>query len=68
MFWRLQNALFKGSNTRIDLNKGFHQALDNFRWIAKDLMLRLTHLVKLIPLTPMAEGYKKVSRKGAGKV
>ena len=37
IFGRLQNALSKGSKTRIDLNKGVHQALDDFRWIAKDL-------------------------------
>ena len=40
IFGRLQNALSKGSKTRIDLNKGVHQALDDFRWIAKDLRSR----------------------------
>ena len=42
MFGRLQNAPSKGSKTQIDLTKGVHQALDNFRWIAKDLTSRPT--------------------------
>ena len=68
MFGRLQNALFKGSKTRIDLSKGVHQALDNFRWIAKDLTSRLTHLAKLSPLAPVAKGHRDASGKGTGGV
>jgi hypothetical protein len=64
MFGRLQNALFKGSKTRIDLSKGVHQALDNFRWIVKDLTSRPTHLAKLTPLAPVTEGHHDASGKG----
>ena len=68
MFGRLQNALSKGSKTRINLTKGVHQALDNFRWIAKDLTSRPTQLAELIPLAPVAEGHHDASGKGAGGV
>ena len=68
MFGCLQNALLKGSKIRIDLNKGVYQALDGFRWIAKDLTLRPTQLAKLIPLAPVAEGHHDASGKGAGEV
>ena len=37
MFGRLQNALKLDGTSRIALNKGVHQALEDFRWIAKDL-------------------------------
>ena len=53
MFGRLQNALSKGSKTRIDPTKGVHQALNNFKWIAKDLTSRPTRLAELIPLAPV---------------
>jgi hypothetical protein len=46
MFGRLQNAIQPQSTTRVNLGKGVHQALDDFRWIAKDLTTRPTrHLV-----------------------
>ena len=68
MFKCLQNALSKGSKTRIDLNKGVHQALDDFRWIAKDLTSRPTCLAKLIPLALVAESHHDMSGQGAGGV
>ena len=66
MFGRLQNAISVTSKTRVDLNKGVHQALDDFRWIAKDITERPTCLAELIPLTPAAEGHHDASGKGAG--
>ena len=68
MFGRLQDALSKGSKTRIDLSKGVHQALDDFRWLAKDLTSRPTRLAELIPLAPVAEGHHDASGSGAGGV
>ena len=68
MFGHLQNALSKGSKTRIDLTKGVHQALGDFRWIAKDLTSRPTRLAELIPLAPVADGHHDASGKGAGEV
>jgi hypothetical protein len=66
MFGRLQSAIQPKSKTRVDLGKGVHQALDDFRWIAKDLTSRPTRLAELIPLAPSAEGHHDASGKGAG--
>ena len=68
MFGRLQNALSKGSKTRINLSKGVQQALDDFRWLAKDLTSRPTRLAELIPLAPVAEVHHDASGKGSGGV
>ena len=68
MFGRLQNAISPKSKTRVDLNKGVHQALDDFRWIARDLTSRPTRIAELIPLSPSAEGHHDASGKGAGGV
>jgi hypothetical protein len=66
MFGRLRNGLSKGSKTRIVLRKGVHQVLENFRWIANDLISRPMRLAKLIPLAPVVEGHGDASGKGAG--
>jgi hypothetical protein len=66
MFVRLQNAISLNSKTHVDLSKGVHQALDDFRWIAKDLTSRPTRIAELIPLAPSAEGHHDASGKGAG--
>ena len=68
MFGCLQNTLSKGSKTRIDLSKGVHQTLDNFRWITKDLASRSIHLVKLTPFVLMAEWYHCAPGKCAERI
>ena len=68
MFGRLQNAISPKSKTRIDLNKGVHQALDDFRWIARDLTSHPTRIVEPIPLRSSAKGHHDASGKGAGGV
>jgi hypothetical protein len=67
MFGRLQNAISPKSKIQVDLSKGVHQALDNFRWIAKDLTSRPTRIAELILLAPSAEGHHDASGKGAGR-
>ena len=57
MFGRLQNALDKTSKTRVALDKGVHQALDDFRWLADDISGRPTRIAELVPLAPSAEGH-----------
>ena len=52
MFGCLQNVITPKIKTRVDLNKGFHQALDNFRWIAQDLKSCPTLIDEIIPLFP----------------
>ena len=66
MFGRLQNAIQPKSKTRVDLGKGVHQALDDYRWIAKDLTSCPTRLAELVPLVPSAEGHHDASGKGVG--
>jgi hypothetical protein len=68
MFGRLQNALCLDGTSRIALNKGVHQALDDFRWIAKDLTERPTRIQEIVPLLPGAEGDHDASGAGAGGV
>lgn len=68
MFGRLQNALSLQSRSRVTLNKGVHQALDDFRWLAQDLTARPTRIQELVPLPPIAEGDHDASGAGAGGV
>jgi hypothetical protein len=68
MFGRLQNALCLDGSSRIALNKGVHQALDDFRWIAKDLTERPTRIQEIVPLLPGAEGDHDASGAGAGGI
>lgn len=66
MFGRLQNALSLHSKSRVALNKGVHQALDDFRWLASDIESRPTRIAELVPLRPAAEGHHDASGAGAG--
>ena len=68
MFGCLQNAILNTSKSRVDLNKGVHQALDDFCWITKDLTTRLVYIDEIIPLDPFVEGHHNVSGLGAGGV
>lgn len=68
MFGRLQNALSLQQKSRVTLNKGVHQALDDFRWIAQDLTSRPTRIQEVVPLPPIAEGDHDASGTGAGGV
>ena len=65
MFGSLQNLITPKRNTRVDLSKGSHQALDNFRWITQDLASRPTSIADLILLSPSTEGHHNASVKGA---
>ena len=68
MFGRLQNALSLQQNSRVTLNKGVHQALDDFRWLAQDLTSRPTRIQEVVPLPPIAEGDHDASGAGAGGI
>ena len=68
MFGRLQNSIMPKSKTRVDLSKGVHEALDNFRCIAQYLVSCPTRIAEIIPLSPSAEGCHDASGKGAGGV
>lgn len=68
MFGRLQKALSLQQKSRVTLNKGVHQALDDFRWLAKDLTSRPTRIQEVVPLPPIAEGDHDASGDGAGGI
>lgn len=68
MFGRLQNALCLKDKARVALNRGVHQALDDFRWIANDLTSRPTRIQELVPLPPVAEGDHDASGTGTGGI
>ena len=65
MFGRLQNAISPSSKTRVDQIKGFHQSLDDFRWIAEDIATRPTRLAELILLALSVKSHHDASGKGA---
>ena len=69
LFCRLQHALSQRQNKhRISLHRGVHQALDDFRWLARDLEARPTRLAEVVPLRPVADGHHDASGAGAGGV
>ncbi|KAL7527284.1 hypothetical protein ACHAXR_001881, partial [Thalassiosira sp. AJA248-18] len=65
MFSRLQNALALKSGASVNFNKGVHQALDDFRWMARDITSRPTHIAEPVPLSPFAEVQHDASGLGA---
>jgi hypothetical protein len=56
IFSSMQSALSTQSKNRITLNKGVHDALDNFRWMHKNIALRPTRMAEVVPLPPIVEG------------
>jgi hypothetical protein len=68
LFSALQVALRSAVGTRLRLNKGFHDALTDFRWLHRDLASRPTRLQELVPVTPMLVGAHDASGYGTGGV
>ena len=68
LFSHMQHALSNKLKTRVTLNRGVHDALEDFRWILKDLKRRPTRIAELVPLLAAAEGHHDASGKGAGGV
>ena len=68
LFSSLQAALRTNQNNRLRLSKGFHDALDDFRWIQSDLATRPTRLQELVPTHPTIIGAHDASGYGAGGV
>lgn len=62
LFSHLQAALNqKVKNGRLRLQRGFHDALDDFRWIHADLKSRPTCLYELVPMTSTLFGTQDAS-------
>ena len=46
----MQEALHHVKGKRFNLNKGVHQSLEDFLWMAQDLERHPTRLYELVPL------------------
>ena len=68
MFSQMQKALSDSPKTRVALTKGVHQALEDFRWMHKNISSRPTRIAELVPLLSSAIGDHDASGKGAGGV
>jgi hypothetical protein len=68
LFSHLQVALQSNNNNSLCLHRGFHDALDDFRWLQKSLASRPTRLYKLVPQAPTIIGPHDASGFGAGGV
>ena len=68
LFSQMQHALANRVSTRVALNKGVHQALDDFRWLLREISSRPTRIAELVPLLSSAEGHHNASGAGAGGV
>lgn len=68
IFSTMQNALSQSKGARVALNKGVHDALEDFRDMYASIASRHTRIAELIPLLPIAEGHHDASGKGAGGV
>merc|ERR1712095_224996 len=68
LFSQMQHALANQVSTRVALSKGVHQALDDFRWLLREISSRPTRIAELVPLLSSAEGHHDASRKGASGI
>ena len=68
LFSQMQHALTNKVKGRVNLNKGVHQAVEDFRWLLSDIVNHPTSIAKLVPLLPSAEGHHDASGLGAGGV
>ena len=68
LFSHMQLALSKKIKSRVNLTKGVHDSLEDFRWLLADIKSRPTRIAELVPLLASAEGHHDASGKGAGGV
>jgi hypothetical protein len=68
LFSHLQAAIRTQQDHRLRLTTGFHNALDDFRWIQASLSSRPTRLFELVPTHPTLLGTHDASGVGAGGV
>ena len=68
LFSTMQKALALKSKTRIALHKSVHNALEDFRWLLRNIAERPTRIAEVIPLNPCAIGYHDAAGIGAGGV
>ena len=69
LFGAMQHAITQTkSSNRISLTKNTHQAIDDFRTLAAEVVSRPTRIAELIPLRPSVVGTHDASGLGAGGV
>jgi hypothetical protein len=68
LFSLLQEAFRHKHKHRIRLSAGVHDALDDFRWLHRDLANRPTRLYEIVPSAPTIVGSHDASGHGAGGV
>ena len=68
LFSHMQRALASKLGGRISLTRDVHQALEDFRWLFRDITSRPTRLAEIIPLAAAAEGHHDASGMGAGGI
>ena len=68
LFSQMQLALRTDSKHRINLSKGVHAALDDFRYLHKDISNRPTRLQEIVPLDPVLTKYHDASGFACGGV
>ena len=57
IFSTMQNAFSSTTKGRLALDKGFHHALNDFRWMHGNISTCPTRIAKLVLLPPAAEGH-----------
>jgi hypothetical protein len=68
LFSHLQVAIKTQRHNRLRLHRGFHDAIEDFRWLHRDLASRPTRLFELVPQAPTIIGAHDASGVGAGGV
>ena len=61
LFSQIQEALCHVKGKRVTLSQSVHDALDDFKWLPKDVDKRPTQMNKLVPLRPTMDGYHDAS-------
>ena len=60
-FSQIQEALCHVKGKKVTLPTGVHEALEDFKWLAKDVTNQPTQMYELVPLRPTVDGYHDVS-------
>jgi hypothetical protein len=64
LFSQLQVAGRTKEQGRVRLHRGFHDTLDDFRWLQRDLAHQPTRLYELVPMSPALMGSHDASASG----
>ena len=61
LFSQMQEALCHFKGKRVTLSTGVHEALEDFKWLDKDVANRPTRMYDLVPLQSTVDGYHDAS-------